>query len=115
MVTDGYFMGVPKTETVRSNRDNNSSKPGTSRLAWFRIFSLLINLDAFFCSHSLRILIIFVRYKINSSATVRFSSTRDKLNCLPQAQHRQLEPIALSLATIILDDYRKNTTFDNIK
>jgi|LakMenE18May11ns_1017448.scaffolds.fasta_scaffold9287054_2 hypothetical protein len=40
-------------------------------LAWLglKFCSLLINLDAFFCSHSLRILIIFVRYKINSSAT----------------------------------------------
>ena len=30
---------------------------------------LLIHPDAFFCSHSLRIFITFVRYKIKSSAT----------------------------------------------
>ena len=40
-------------------------------LAWLglKFCFPLIPLDAFFCSHSLRILIIFVRYKISASAT----------------------------------------------
>ncbi|MFE3848848.1 hypothetical protein ACFX5D_12820, partial [Flavobacterium sp. LB3P45] len=47
---------------------------------------LLTHRDAFFCSHNLRILIIFVRYKISVSATEGLvqqwlTKTIDKLGC----------------------------------